>query len=310
MKKTIKKRTLLAIALTAAVIFPGTANAQNVSVGNPVAASQQVSIDSIDHKTWDQLLQHFVNEKGQVNYKAWKESANGTQALDSYLASLSSANPQQQANRENQLAFWINAYNALTVKGILREYPTTSIRNHTSETGGYNLWKNLFLPVGSSHYSLDNIEHKILRKMNEPRIHFAIVCASHSCPRLLNKAYVGANLENQLATNTQVFFGNPENFQYDQRSGSFRLSEIIQWFGSDFGADQGAQLRYLSNYLPTQEARAAAQQGSGGVSFLGYSWALNEQPPEMAKQGSGMKQGGSAMKQGGSAMKSNGSGQK
>ena len=153
------------------------ANGQNVQIGKPVPQNQQVSIDSIDHGLWNQLLQFYVNKDGQVNYKAWKASDKGSKALDTYLATLSSANPKVQANRANKLAYWVNAYNALTVKGILREYPTTSIRNHTSETGGYNLWKNLYLPVGDSHYSLDSIEHQILRKMGEPRVHFAIVCA-------------------------------------------------------------------------------------------------------------------------------------
>jgi len=252
------KNSIFFAAFLVAGCFTALASGQNnVAIGNAVPANQQVSIDNIDHSLFNQLLQFYVNDKGQVNYKGWKESQNANQALDSYLTTLSSANPDLDANRANKLAFWINAYNAVTIKGILREYPTTSIRNHTSETGGYNLWKNLFLPV----------------------VHFAIVCASHSCPRLMNQAYVGKTLEAQLTTNTRNFFANPENFQYDAQRRALRLSEIVQWFSSDFGATQAAQLQYLSPYLPTREAQAAAQQNAVGVSYLNYSWALNEQKP-------------------------------
>jgi len=227
----------LALALLVSCVFlTDNVNAQNVVVGQAVPQNQQVSIDQINHDSWNQLLQRFVNEQGQVNYAAWKNDQNASRTLDAYLQHLSSANPQLGSARPNQLAYWINAYNALTVKGILREYPTSSIRNHTSETGGYNIWKTLFLPVGTQHINLDSIEHKVLRKMNEPRIHFAIVCASHSCPRLLMRAYNPQHIEAQLAHNTQYFFANPENFRWDPASRVFYLSSIVKWFGSDFGS--------------------------------------------------------------------------
>jgi len=290
----------MALALVfSCAVSTGVANAQNVVLGRQAPQSQQVSIDQINHQSYNQLLQTFVNDRGQVNYGAWKNNQAAVQALDAYLATLSRANPQLGSQRANQLAFWINAYNAVTIKGILREYPTTSIRNHTSETGGYNIWKTLFLPVGNSQYNLDSIEHKILRKMNEPRIHFAIVCASHSCPRLLMRAYQPQHIEAQLTHNTKNFFANPENFRWDPAQRRFHLSEIIQWFGSDFGATQADQLRYLSTYLPTPQAQQAAQQNAGSVSYLNYSWALNEIKGAVA-QGSGTQQGSGTVTQGGS----------
>jgi len=268
----------LAMALFVSCVFSSAeVNAQNVVIGRPVPASQQVSIDQIDHSTWNQLLTQFVNDQGQVNYRAWKNSQSASQSLDAYLAYLSRANAQLRAGRANKLAFWINAYNAVTIKGILREYPTSSIRNHTSETGGYNIWKTLFLPVGNEHYNLDSIEHQVLRKMGDPRIHFAIVCASHSCPRLHKRAYFPQHLEAQLVHNTQNFFANPENFRWDPAQQIFFMSSIIEWFGSDFGATQADQLRYLSAYLPNDQARVAAQQNAGRISYLNYSWNLNEQ---------------------------------
>jgi hypothetical protein len=118
-----------------------------------------------------------------VDYQAWKNSPDDLAALEKYLATLSRADTLAQASKAGKLASWINFYNALTVHGILEVYPTTSIRKHTAVAFGYNIWKDLLLPVSGAKHSLEDIEHKILRKMDEPRIHFAIVCASIGCPR-------------------------------------------------------------------------------------------------------------------------------
>jgi hypothetical protein len=250
---------------------------QNVTVGQQVAADQQVSMDQVDHSRWNQLVKKYVDQDGGVNYKSWKSSAADVQQLDSYLNTLSTASRQTNASRAAQLAFWINAYNAVTVKGILREYPTSSIRNHTARLLGYNIWKNLLLIVGDSKISLDDMEHQVLRKMGEPRIHFSIVCASNSCPRLLNEAYDPSRLEEQLTANSKHFFANPENFKHDVNGRRFQLSSIMSWFGNDFGSDQAAQLKSIAPYLPTTEAYNAAMNNSVDVSYLDYDWGLNEQ---------------------------------
>ena len=115
------------------------------------------------------------------------------------------------------MAYWINAYNAVTLEGILAVYPTDSIRKHTDKNS-YDIWNHLKFISGDQQISLNDIEHKVLRKMNEPRIHFAIVCASIGCPRLLNEAYVPQKLEQQLATNSTDFFSRSRNLQFDQAS--------------------------------------------------------------------------------------------
>ena len=212
-----------------------------------------------------------------MDYTAWKASAEDLRALDAYLALLSTAAPRRSASKPATLVFWINAYNAVTIKGILREYPTTSIRNHTARVFGYNIWQDLQLLVGGSAFSLDAMEHQVLRKVDEPRIHFAIVCASRSCPKLLNRAYVADRLEQQLRTNTRDFFADPDNFRYDAQRGRFWLSSIMDWFAEDFGRTEGAQLRYLSAYLPDAKARQTAAAGRGSISYLPYDWGLNDQ---------------------------------
>ena len=268
--------------------------ARQLTLGPIVPEAQQVSMNDIDHEPWDTLLQKYVNETG-VNYKAWHASQEDLNSLDQYIATLSHASARQPADAANQMAYWINAYNAVTIKGIMQEYPTTSIRNFTSETGGYNVWKNLLLNVAGQQISLDSMENQILRPMGDFRIHFAIVCASKGCPPLSNRAFDGECLEDQLAASSKTFFAQAQNFQYDPNQGTMKLSSIIQWFPGDFGADQAAQLRAIAKYLPTEQAQAAANANSVRVSYLDYDWGLNAQPE--AEQGS-QNRSGSQSKQG------------
>jgi hypothetical protein len=247
-----------------------------VTIGAQVPASRRVDMESIDHSAWDALLKRYVDDHGMVHYAAWKASAEDQQNLDRYLAHLSAASLSRSSSRQAQLAFWINAYNAVTVKGILREYPTTSIRNHTAKLFGYNIWKDLQLAVEGNHYSLEQIEHEILRKMGEPRIHFAIVCASIGCPPLLNEAYMADRLEEQLSANTRAFFGAPAKFRYDAGKQTIFVSPILKWFAEDFGANQAERLRRIAPYLPDEPARRLATSGAARISYLEYDWGLND----------------------------------
>lgn len=253
----------------------------SVRGGSPVfvgrKATQQLSMDQVDHAAWDELLKKYVNKDGMVDYRGLKSNADDMNRLRRYLDSLSAANPSVTASRGAKLAFWINAYNAVTLHGILREYPTTSIRNHTPRLFGYHIWHDLQLYVGGTAYSLDTIEHQILRKMGEPRIHFAIVCASIGCPRLLNEAYRANRVDQQLETNAKDFFARSQNFRYDQSQQRFFLSSILDWFGDDFGGSQAEQLRRISQWLPSAAAQSAARQNAVRVSYLNYNWDLNQQ---------------------------------
>lgn len=276
----IKKFAML-ICVVATVAMTVTANAQSQSVGSSSRtvghrwpADKLAPIDQVDHSVFDQLLKKHVNADGQVNYKAWHQSTADRDALKSYLDTLSCADSDALSKREAILSYWINAYNAVTIEGILRVYPTTTIRNHTSESGGYNIWKNLMFNAGLKQVSLEDIEHKILRKMGEPRVHFAIVCASIGCPRLLNEAYVPDRLANQLAVNTKDFFSRPQNLQVS--GNTLMMSKIISWFGTDFAPSQQQQVQVLSKYFP-QSAQQLAASGNYGVGFLEYDWNLNTQ---------------------------------
>ena len=273
-RRVIMKRMigLVLLAMAGIACFGLTSKAE-IYVGQRVRAT--TPLESIDHSDWDRLLQKYVNQDGMVHYRAWHANAADRQALSQYLGHLSTGSMTKGTSTDAKLAFWINAYNAVTIHGILREFPTTSIRNHTARLVGYNIWKHLQLYVDGKPRSLEDIEHNILRKMNEPRIHFAIVCASISCPRLLNEAYTPAQVQEQLDTNARDFFGRRQNFQHSR--GSFQLSAILDWFSGDFGSSKAKRLKTIAEWLPTEEAKQAAQAGNVRVSYLDYNWALNAQ---------------------------------
>ena len=247
-----------------------------VPLGQRWPATQQVSFDQIDHSAFDVLLRKYVDADGFVDYRAWQASTADRTALQSYLADLSRASAERTSSREARLAFWINAYNALTLEGILQVYPTSSIRKHTAKAVGYNIWDDLPLVVGGRRVSLNAMEHQILRKLEEPRIHFAIVCASVGCPRLRNEAYTADRLNEQLADNARDFFARRRNLVIDAPGRTLHVSALLDWFGSDFGRTQGDRLRAVSPYLPPAAQKLVAN-GTVNVEFLDYDWSLNDQ---------------------------------
>ncbi len=278
MKIIFSATDLMTIGIVAAMLgsMPETAQAGSaIYVGH--RATGRVSMDKVNHSGWDKLLRKYVDKDGYVNYRSWHASSSDRQELTGYLNQLSRANPQATTSKDAKLAFWINAYNAVTIHGILREYPTSSIRNHTARLFGYNIWKDLQLYVGGRGYSLEAIEHQTLRKMNEPRVHFAIVCASIGCPRLLSEAYTASKVQQQLESNAKDFFGRSQNFRYDGQGRRFYLSSIMKWFADDFGSGQTTQLRTISKWLPSKAAQTAARAGQGSISYLDYNWNLNDQ---------------------------------
>ncbi len=272
----IAKVSILLVVVVAVMMNAETIIGQNKVVGQKWPVNQRVSFNEIDHSSYHTLLQKYVDSDGMVNYKGWKANSADHDALLKYIKQLGKVDSAKPASNEAKLAYWINAYNAVTIEGILQVYPTTSIRNHTAKLLGYNIWKNLKLISGDQQINLDSIEHKVLRKMGEPRIHFAIVCASIGCPRLLNEAYVADRLEDQLTTNATDFFSRSRNLQVNQSKRELRLSSIMSWFGTDFGQSQEQQLQAISPYFP-ESAKKFVESGGNRVSYLDYDWNINEQ---------------------------------
>lgn len=210
------------------------------------------------HAAWDSLLQQYVSENGQVNYKGLKANP---AALVAYCQLLADNPPQENWSRETQLAYWINAYNAFTMKLIVDNYPTASILRFDSG----KTWDVKRIVLGGKKYSLNQIENEIIRpQFKEPRIHFAINCAAKSCPPLYNHAYTAANLDSTLEIRAKQFINHPD---YNTLSANkAAVSKIFDWYGADFGDLK----KYLNRYAKTPVKATAT------VTFKEYDWNLNE----------------------------------
>ena len=263
---TVKRNLSMVLVLFAGLVVATstTCKAQGVSI---------MQDGRVDHSAYDVLLKKYVDKEGRVAYQKWKDQDEAT--LDGYLEAIGQVDPVLLKDDNEGLVFWINIYNALTLKAMLHFYPTKSIRDHV-RVFGYNIWKELPLRVGGDEYSLEQIEHDILRKMKEPRIHFAIVCASVGCPRLRYEAYAASKIEKQLADNATDFFSRQQNLQVKPSRKSLRVSMILDWFADDFGSTQKKRWTYLKPYLPAS-AQAFAADGKTRISFLEYDWELNDQ---------------------------------
>ena len=188
------------------------------------AANQSPEKQTIKtHELWNNLLRKHVLDNGKVNYKGLK---NDRKDLYKYLQVLNANLPNASHSKDYKLAYWINAYNAMTVDLILRHYPVKRIKDIEKP------WQQRYWKLGNKWYNLNDIEHEVLRKMEEPRIHFAIVCASVSCPKLLNEAYTASNLSEQLTKVTKAFLNDSTKNNLSENN--IELSKIFQWFAKDF----------------------------------------------------------------------------
>jgi hypothetical protein len=224
-----------------------------------------------DHSAFDRLLKAHVTADGSVDYDAFARAP----SFPGYLDQLSRARPDA-LSREEQLAFWINAYNAYTIQLVNAHGERESIRNINKTLGvvkAMGPWKEEMVRAGGLVTSLDFVEHEIIRKrFAEPRIHFALVCAAVSCPPLRTEAYTGARLEAQLEDQARLFIArSPERNRIDVAAGTAYLSPIFGWFKDDFG-DLG---RFLARYVDDPAARALLQSGKFTIVETKYDWSLN-----------------------------------
>lgn len=213
---------------------------------------------SQDHSLWNTELSTFVDDKGRVNYDAWIKN---TEGLDQYLMSLSEKAVESNWTKNQRLAYWINAYNAFTIRLILDHYPVSSI----TQIYDGKAWDEKWIDLGGKKYSLNDIEHEIIRpQFKEPRIHFAVNCAARSCPPLANMAFTAENLESLLQEQTVAFVRDQRFNQLAPQM--VQISKIFEWYREDFGV----LIEFLNKYSTTP-IRSNAQIG-----FLEYDWDLNK----------------------------------
>ena len=220
--------------------------------------SLHVSSQNFDHSLWTSILQKNVTDDGHVDYRSIQLHPEN---LNTYLQNLSKTKPNKTWSKNETLAFWINAYNAFTVKLIIDNYPVKSIKDIK------NPWDTKFFSIGNKTMSLNHIEHGILRKLNEPRIHFAIVCASVSCPKLQNKAFTASELNSQLTNAAIKFLSDSSKNKISENS--LELSKIFQWFTKDF-KQHGSLIDFLNHYTETAISENAT------ITFKDYNWSLND----------------------------------
>lgn len=232
-------------------------NEKDLEYFAPPTITEPVVEVVFNHQSWNDLLQKHVSSSGVVNYKGFK---NDKALLEAYLEELKNNKLGEHATKNEKLAYWINVYNAFTVKLIVDNYPLKSI------TDLNKAWDQKIVDVGKELLSLSHVENEILRKMNEPRIHFAINCASVSCPKLMNKAFTAEKLSAQLKQVTNDFFSDKSRNDLTQTP--LALSKIFEWYAADF--EKGAIVKYINKETDYNFAEDTK------ITFKEYDWSLNE----------------------------------
>lgn len=264
------------------------------STSTPIA----VSDGPFTYDTYNALLHEYASDEG-VDYAGLQDSR---VELDKFVAAMGAIErtTYDSWSKGEKLALWINAYNAVTLKYIIENYPIEKggilsgalyPANSIRQIDG--IWDALTTPVVGKELTLDAIEHEILRaEFGEPRIHVAIVCAAASCPPLRNEAFLADRLEEQLADQSRLFLASPDNFRIERgeagKKGRVMLSEIFDWFGDDFvkrfadggpisghSAKERAVLNFIYPYTVEADARYLATE-SYAIGYQKYDWSLNE----------------------------------
>jgi len=213
------------------------------------------------YKNWDNLLQRHVNDDGLVDYQGF---VNDESKLKKVTSTLSENTPKESWTRNEKKAYLINAYNAFTIQLIVDNYPLESIKNIGKEP--FDAFKLNFIDLGGEMVSLDDIEKGMLVPMGDPRVHFAVNCASFSCPKLDNKAYRPENLNEHLERCTREFLNSDLN---NLSKNKVEISRLFDWYKSDFETKNRTLIQFLNNYSETKINPNAE------ISYLEYRWDLN-----------------------------------
>lgn len=243
-----------------------------------------LAADAFDHERWDSVLRSFVSDSGLVDYAGILKS----QAFQQYIDKLSKTEAAGLRNDNERLAFWINAYNALTIRAVLDTLPQDragwseySIKDQ--KVNGKTIWKGMKFNVGGGRWTLDEIEHEILRKqdgLRDPRIHVALVCAARGCPPLWNRAFTGSDIDEQLASAMRRFVNDKNQCQIDQNAATIRISQIFNWYRDDFLSPKFTPRarsipEFLAMSVDDRALKQALKSQNWQLKYLEYDWKLN-----------------------------------
>jgi hypothetical protein len=234
-----------------------------------------VAAAPFDHSAFDQILKKYVDDKGLIDYNGIARDS----TFKTYMESLRTAESETMSH-DGRLAFWINAYNAVVIDKVIRWKPKKSVR----ETLVPGLWISTRFFTTKEHtvagrlVSPDDIENEILRKqLKEPRIHFAIICASRGCPPIPHFAYTEANVQEKLQEETRNYLNSARGTRIDAANNTLYISKIFDWFAGDFEAAAGSVLEFIKPYLIQRTLDFLA--GNPKISYIQYDWSLNAQQP-------------------------------
>ncbi|MEO0867521.1 MAG: DUF547 domain-containing protein [Cyanobacteria bacterium J06642_11] len=280
----MKRKYLSALFLACSLGLVGCSTNAVPTTSDTASADVEIaSAQGIDYAIYDDVLGTYVDDEGWVNYQDLQQSRQPLDTFNKGIAAVDNATLSGWSEAE-QIAFWINAYNSLTLKSIVDQTPLkASIKDITG------VWRLRKHPINQTEKTLNEIEHDVLRvDFDEPRLHAAIVCAAISCPPLRNEAFTGEQLDTQLDEQVEQWLARPDGLKIDKAAGEVKVSKIFSWFGGDwvpsYGVDSGftgskeerAVLNFISNYV-SDEDRAYLEAGDYKVSYFDYDWSLNKQ---------------------------------
>ena len=238
-----------------------------------------------DHSTFGEVLdRHLRNDL--FDYGALKDDRT---TFDTYLSELARTDLAilEAASQNEQLAFWINAYNACALQIVVDNYPIARrgvLVRIVNSVKGYpansiqqipSRWDGKYCTVANEERSLDDIEHGIIRPMGDPRIHFAVNCASRSCPSIASEPYVGERVDQQLDRAVRYFIGDPRHFALHRGDARLVVNKVLDWYKDDFGGIDGLKT-FFAAYLAEPDATLLREDESVDVSFFDYDWTLND----------------------------------
>lgn len=225
---------------------------------------------------WARVLTEYVDEEGLVDYAGL--AADGRDDLEAFMRTIGSTDPSRFSEAE-QIAFWINAYNATTIYQVVQRYPLESVRDVGTLFGLVGGFFKQKYRVANEERSVDNIEHDILRPTyNDARIHWTLVCASFGCPRLLRRPYTAADLDPLLTEVSFEFMASPRALHIDDDDDTLWVTSYFDWYGDDFEAAAGDIVDYILRYAPEDKATWIREhRDTMRVRFMDYDWTLNDQ---------------------------------
>jgi hypothetical protein len=277
-----KWRTTVACVISFVLVSAPAAAAPKAELWHRWTAHDPAATVTIDHSAWDRFVETYVSSfPDGVNRVAYADVTNADRRqLARYIDTLTAIRIRSY-NRAQQRAYWINLYNALTVKVVLDHYPVKSIRQIKPHLFSIGPWQEKRIMVEGAELSLDDIEHRILRPIwRDPRLHYALNCASIGCPNLLNQAFTAANSETLLTRAARAYINNPRGAEL--RNGRLVVSSIYKWYKEDFGDTDTGVIGHLRRYA--EPALSAQLRETTRISAYRYDWALNDaaQVPKQA----------------------------